>query len=64
MITGLADNGFITLQQRYYRTATLLLKCNCYILWVRGSLKVVLSFNYCFIIFMPKPSCSGNVALP
>ena len=48
--------GSTSLQQRYNRTVTLQLNRNCYILCVRGNLKVVLSFNYCLIFFKPKPS--------
>ena len=45
IITFYEWNGSITLQQRNYRTATLPLLRNCYILCVWVNLKVVLSFN-------------------
>ena len=44
-------HGSTTLQQRNYRTATLLLERNCYILCVRVNLKVILSFSYFLIFF-------------
>ena len=55
----------ITWQQRYYRTATLRRKRTCYILCVPVSLKVVLSFNYYLIFFMPKPTfgCSFSICI-
>ena len=49
-------DGSVTLQQRYYCTATVPLKCNCNILCVLVNLKVVLSLNYCLIFFMTKIS--------
>ena len=54
--------GSVTLQQRYYRTATLPLQRNCYILCIRVRFKVVLSFNSYLIFFTPKPSVGCSFA--